>query len=93
MLVSIQKLEKLKIKYQMLRDLLMLVLKQKLENLKIKYQLLLDQLLMLIFIQKSEKLKNTATEFNKFSGEIFNAKIETNADLSNAEDRAIKNKK
>ena len=36
---------------------------------------------------------STATEFNKFSGEIFNAKIETNADLSNAEDRAIKNKK
>ena len=48
---------------------------------------------MLIFVQKSEKLKNTATEFNEFSGEIFNAKIEKNADLSNAEDRAIKNKK
>ena len=59
------------------------VLMQKLEKLKVKYQMLVDQLARLLLIQELGKLKKihhhakylSTTEFNKFSSEVFDAKL------------------
>ena len=83
-----------------------MLLIQKSQKLKIKYKVLANWFLILILIQKSEKLKSipdrpryvNTIDHDKWSGEIFNsklrqAKLATNTDLANDENCAMKLKK
>ena len=83
-----------------------MLLIQKSQKLKIKYKVLANWFLILILIQKSEKLKSipdrtryvNTIDHDKWSSEIFDsklrqAKLATNTDLANDENCAMRLKK